>query len=180
MNFRKFLNTRWYQLISLAVIISILIIPSLPVFAATTADVTVTATPSFISIAVDNSTMAFGVVAVSSNYSSANTSSFTIDNLSSIQTDQTIAVTTANWSGGTQWVNSNTATPGADTAALWANKGGAWETGDIIIKSTAPNDVATNQAATTDYSFGLRLGTPTSFTDGVAKSITVRVTAAAG
>jgi len=122
----------------------------------------------------------FGVVAESTEpYTS--TSYFLIDNTSTMQTDQTISVTTSTWSGGVTWTHSDTATPGADTAGLKANKGGTWGTGDVIAKYNAPlNDIATNQPANTDYSFGLKLWSPTSFADGVQKQIVVRITAAAG
>src|SRR3990172_2403909 len=82
---------------------------------------------------------------------------------------------TTTWSGGVTWAHSETATPGADTAGLKANKGGTWGTGDVIVKNGTPNDIATDQAATTNYQFGLKLWAPTSFGDGVEKSITVRV-----
>ncbi len=149
-----------------------------PAFALTTADVTVTATPTFIAIAVDNSTYDFGIVAASA-VTNTSTSYFTIDNTSSVQTDQTIAVT-GNWTGGVGWTHSDTATAGADTAGLKANKAGTWGAGDVIVKKTAPNYIAENQAATTDYSFGIQLLAPTSFSDGAEKTNTVRVTAAAG
>jgi hypothetical protein len=150
-----------------------------PVTALTTADVTVTATPSYISISVLPTTNDFGVVAASSTPSTT-TTYFAIDNNSSVQTDQTIAVTTTTWSGGVTWAHSETGTPGADTAGLMANKGGTWGTGDIVVKNASPNFIAENQAANTDYSFGLKLYAPTSFSDGVQKQIIVRVTAVAG
>lgn len=147
--------------------------------AATSADITVTATPSYIAISCNQSTYDFGTVAASATPSTA-TNWATIDNTSSVQTDQTIAVTTNTWSGGVTWTHSDTATAGADTAGLSANKGGTWGVGDVIVKYSAPNYIAENQAATTDYSFGLKLYAPTSFGDGVQKSITVRISAAAG
>jgi hypothetical protein len=150
-----------------------------PAMALTTADVTVTATPSYISISVLPTTNDFGVVAASSTPSTT-TTYFTIDNNSSVVTDQTIAVTTTTWSGGVTWTHSDTCTPGADTAGLMANKGGTWGTGDIIVKNASPNPIAENQPATTDYSFGLKLYAPTSFSDGVQKQIIVRVTAVTG
>ncbi len=108
------------------------------------------------------------------------TTYFTIDNTSGIQTDQTISVTTSTWAGGVTWTHSDTATAGANQAGLLSNKGGTWGVGDIIVKYSSPNYIAENQAASTDYSFGLKLIAPTSFTDGVQKTIIVRITAAAG
>ena len=157
----------------------VLLVPS-TAFAINTADVTVRATPSYISISVDPSIpYDFGVVAESATPSTT-TSYWTIDNTSSVQTDQTISVTTATWSGGVTWTHSDTCTPGTDTAGLKANKGGAWETGDVIVKYTSPLFIAEDQAVNTDYSFGLKLWAPTSFGDGVQKQIIVRITAVAG
>jgi hypothetical protein len=165
----------------LPLLVAIVLIIGIPLhaLAAPTADISVTATPQYVAISCDQASYDFGVVAASATPSTA-TNWATIDNTSSVQTDQTISVTAASWSGGATWTHSDTATAGADTAGLSANKGGSWGTGDVIIKNASPNYIAENQAATTDYSFGLKLYAPTSFTDGVQKSITVRVSAAAG
>ena len=166
-------------LLSLALALMMVLVSVVPVFAATTADITVTATPEYIAISCDQPSYDFGVVATSSTPYTT-TSWATIDNTSTVQTDQTISVTTATWSGGVTWTHSDTATAGANTAGLKSNKGGTWGVGDVIVKNASPNYIAENQAATTDYSFGLKLIAPTSFTDGVQKSITVRVSAVAG
>ena len=163
-------------LIALFLVLVSSIVATMPVMAATTADITNTATPKFIAITVDPTTKAWGAVAASATPSTA-TDAFTVDNTSSIATDVEIAVTAATWAGGATWTHSDTATAGADTAGLLANKGGSWETGDVIVKYGTPNDISANQAATTDFSFGLKLLVPTSFSDGVEKSITVRLTA---
>lgn len=133
-----------------------------------------------VSISVSPSGYSFGVIAASSTPSTS-TSYFTIDNDSTCQTDQTIRVTTSTWSGGVTWTHSDTATPGANQAGLKANKGGTWGVGDVIIKYNATyNFIAENQAASTDYSFGLKLWAPTSFGDAVPKSIVVRISAVEG
>src|SRR3990167_2088977 len=167
------------KLVLVLILTIALLLPSISVEAATTADVTVTATPQFVAIADNVTSYDFGSVAGSGVYQT-NEDYIEIDNTSSVQTDQTIAVTTATWSGGVTWTHSDTATIGADTAGLKANKGGTWGVGDVIIKFTAPNDIATNQAANTDYTYGIQLLAPSSFGDGVEKTITVRVTAASG
>ena len=131
-------------------------------------------------ITVSPVSYSFGVVAESSTPSTT-TTYFTIANTSTMQTDQTIGVTTATWGGGVTWAHSDTATPGTNTAGLKANKGGIWGTGDVIVKYSAPwNYIAENQLANTNYSFGLKLIAPTAFTDGVQKQIIVRITAVAG
>jgi len=166
-------------LLVLLMVMAVALLVPLQALAATTADVTVTATPAYVAIAVDIGSKDFGVVAESATPSTV-TNYFTIDNTSSVQTDQTISVTAAVWAGGVTWTHSDTATPGVNTAGLSSNKGGAWGVGDVIVKNAAPNYIAENQAATTDYSFGLKLYAPTSFTDGIEKSITVRITAVQG
>ena len=149
-----------------------------PMFAATTADINVSATPSFVSISCNKATYDFGVIAASSTTNTSGEGGWGgITNLSTVQTDQTISVTTATWgSAGVEWTHSDTATIGEDTAGLKAWDGSAW----VIVKNADPNFIRENLAALTDYTFGLSLLAPSSFTDGVAKSIIVRITAAAG
>ena len=166
-------------LISLTLALVLALSMAMPVLAVADADVTVTATPAYVAITVLPTSNDFGVVAESATPTTI-TTYFAIDNTSSVQTDQTISVTTTTWSGGVTWTHSETNIPGVNTAGLRANKGGVWGTGDVIVKNATPNFIAENQAANTDYSFGLGLSAPTSFTDGVEKSIIVRVTAAAG
>lgn len=136
--------------------------------------------PSVLAIIVSPTSYDFGVV-VESSTPYTTTNYFTITNSSTMQTDQTISVTTANWaSAGNPWVHDNNALPGVDTAGLKANRNGVWGTGDVIVKSTAPNYIYENCPANTSYSFGLKLWAPTSFSDGVLKQIVVRVSAVAG
>ena len=166
-------------ILSIILALMVLLVPAVPAFAATTADVEVTATPAFVAIADNQTEYDFGVVATSTTpYTSENWSGIT--NTSTVQTDITISVTGATWSGGVTWTHSDTCTPGADTAGLKANRGGTWGVSDIIIKNAAPNYIYENCPALTDFDYGLKLWAPTSFTDGVEKSITVRVSAAAG
>lgn len=166
-------------LISILLALVLIMGTSIPALAATSVDISVTATPTYISISCDQSSYDFGTVVASTDENTA-TNWATIDNTSSVQTDQTISVTSATWSGGVTWTHSDTATAGADTAGLKANKGGTWGVNDVIIKNASPNFIAENQAANTDYSFGIKLIAPSSFTDGVEKSITIRISAAAG
>ena len=171
---------KWIGNVCLATILALLafLVP-VPVFAATTADVSVNATPAYVSITVSPTSYGFGVVAAGATPSTT-TAYFTIDNTSTVVTNQTISVTTSTWSGGATWTHSDTATAGIDTAGLKSNKGGTWGAGDVTVKYASPLKIATDQAATTDYSFGLKLIAPTEFTDGVLKEITVRVTATYG
>jgi hypothetical protein len=130
-------------------------------------------------ITVSPTSYNFGIVTASSTPYTT-TTYFTITNASTMQTDQTIAVTTSTWSGGVGWTHSDTATPGTNTAGLLANRGGTWGTGDVIVKYSSPNYIYENCPASTNYSFGLKLIAPTGYTDGAQKQIVVRITAVAG
>jgi len=141
--------------------------------------VEVTYTPAVPDISVDPTTYYFGTVTESSTPSTI-TTYFTITNASTIQTDQTIGVTTNTWSGGIAWSHNDSGSPGANAAALLANRGGSWGIGDIIVKYSSPVYIYENCPASTNYSFGLKLLAPTSFSDGVQKQIVVRITAVAG
>lgn len=143
--------------------------------AATTADITVNATPAYVEISCNQSSYDFGVVATSST-TNTSTAYFGIDNNSTVQTDQTISVTTTTWSGGLGWDHSDAGTAGDNTTAIYAHNTD-WS---IIVKNAAPNYIAENQAATTDYDFGLSLQAPTVLYDGAEKSITVRISASQG
>ena len=170
----------WKALIAVLAALAIALVPCSGVLAATTADIVVTATPQYIAVemAVGNDTYDFGLVAESATPSTAE-DYFNVVNSSTVVTDNTISVTTSTWSGGVTWTHSDTATPGEDTAGLLANQDGTWGVGDVIVKNSDPNILADDQAATTNWAFGLKLYAPTAFTDGVEKEITVRVTAAA-
>lgn len=157
--------------------LALILLPMASVGADTTANVTVNATPAFVSITVNLTGYSFGVVSASTNYSTGQ-GQFEITNASTVQTDQTIAMTSDTWSGGVTWAHNDAGTPGEDEVAMYASQ----DTGvfNIIIKYSSPNYIAENQAATTDYTFEIRMMAPTSFTDGVLKENTVQVSAAAG
>jgi hypothetical protein len=164
------------KIIGFLVALLLVLVPTGLVGAATTADITVNATPQYITISVNISTYDFGTVA---NGSVTNTTGghFGITNDSGVQTDQTIGVTSANWTGGVGWVHNATCTPGKATAGMKAQRvGQSW----VIVKYSSPNYIYENCAASTNYSFDLSLHAPTEFTDEVEKSIVVRITAAAG
>lgn len=164
-------------LIALAVV-TMIVVSTASAGAATTDTVEVTATPEFISISVTPIDYDYEGVAESSTESTI-TTYFAVDNTSSVITDVEIYVT-GDWTGGVGWTHSDTATPGADTAGMKANKGGTWETGDVIVKKTSAYElIADDQAADTDFDFGLKLYAPTSFGDGVEKANTVTLSSAA-
>ena len=165
-------------LIATVLALAMVLVPVSGLAAATTADITITATPAYIAITCDQSSYDFGVVTASSTPSTATTWA-TVTNQSTVETDQTIAVTTTTWSGGVTWAHSESATAGADQAGLLANRGGTWGVSDITIKNASPNYLYENKAAGGTYQFGLKLVAPTSFNDGAQKTITVRISAVA-
>jgi len=153
---------------------------ALPVVAATTADVTLTATFAFVGISDNDTAYDFGVVAAgSTTNTTAGVAQFAITNTSTVKTDMTISVTDATWTGGTAWTHSDTATAGADTVGLRAGKT-AGTVADVIVKNAAPNYIYENCPASTNFTYGLQLLAPTSGTDGVQKTNTLRITAAQG
>ena len=147
--------------------------------AATTAEFTVTGTGEYIAITDNVTSYAFGTVAASSTTAMSN-SYVGITNTSTVQTDQTIAVTGDWTSAGSGWTHDNTGVAGVNTAAMKASDGdGAF---DVVVETLAgtPNYIYENCPAATDYQYEVELLAPTSFTDGEENSNTVRVTAAAG
>lgn len=88
----------------------------------------------------------------------------------------TITIQAVDFIGGNGWVLSDTATPDADTAGLKAGLEGGDYT--IIIKKTpAYNTLVSGLANEATQKWGLKLYTPTSYSDGVQKSTTVTLTA---
>lgn len=164
----------------LSLIMALLLIVglALPIVAATTADVTLTATFAFVGISDNQTSIDFGVVAASSS-TNTTTSQVALTNTSTVQTDMTIAVTGATWTGGTAWTHSDTATAGVDTVGLRAGKNGG-TVADVIVKNASPNFIYENCPASTNFTYGLQLLAPAFGTDGVQKTNTLRVTAAQG
>lgn len=168
-------------LLTIIAVLALLLLWATPVLGVTDADVTVTYTVQTIAITDNATSVSFGNLNVSV---SSNTSldAVAITNGSNVQTDATIGVVNPTWTGGTAHTHSNTCTPGADTVGLMAHTGtGAWgDAGDVIVKSSSWNYIYENCPAVTNFTYGLGLYTPTSSTDGVEKTNTVRVTVVAG
>lgn len=166
------LNLR--MLVALAVVLAPILFFTTPVYSATTADIAVNATPAYVSITNSPDNYGFGVVATSTNYSTA-VGYFTITNASSVNIDIAISCNSS-WAGGNTWTHSDAGTPGSTTAALYATANTtAW---NIIVKNASPNDLYTN-TGTAALQWGLRLMAPTVFDDAVLKTNTVVVTATA-
>ena len=104
------------------------------------------------------------------------TNYFAITNSSTIQTDQTIGVTTTKWSGGLGWDHNDSGVRGDNATAMYAYRT-SW---DVVVKNAAPNYIYENCPASTNYTFGLSLLAPNVFYEGAEKTITVRITASPG
>lgn len=166
-------------ILSLVLALVLILGTAAAVSAATTADVTITFTPATIDISDDAAEYDFGAVTDSSEPYTP-TDEVAITNNSNIQTDITISVTAATWTGGNAFTHSDTATPGADTVGLKSNRGGSWGSGDVIVKYSSPNYIYEDCPASTNFDYGLKLYAQTSASDAVEKTNTVRISAAAG
>jgi hypothetical protein len=156
----------------LLVSVILIMIAPLAAMAATTADVVITATPTYIAMTNTPATWAVGIIAASSATATANGTYFTANNTGSVASNITLLVTTTNWTGGVGWIHSNTNTTAADTVGLGYGTGA---TDTNILKTTASN-LSTNLPAATTVGWGMKLYAPTSFGDGVQKTVTVRLT----
>jgi hypothetical protein len=172
-------NRGFTLLLVLLLCLMAVIMPFGTAAAATTAEVIITATPEYIAISDNAASYAFGTVAASS-VTNTTTTYIGITNASTVQTDITISTNSSTWTGGVGWTHDDTATVGADTAGLQSQRGGVWGASVVIVKNAAPNNIYEDCPATTNFDYGLSLLAPSSFTDGIEKTITVIITAAAG
>ena len=163
----------------LILLLMTVIIAFMPAYvsAATTQDVTINATPSYIAISNAPDNYTFGVVSTSTNYTTTE-NYFNVTNDGSVNTDISIGTNNTEWVGGTAWTHSETATPGADTAGLMASTDN-YASEHIIVKNASPNDLDTSVAADASVLWELRLLSPTSFSDGEIKAIKVTLTGTA-
>lgn len=156
-----------------------------PAMAATTADVTITATPEFLSITNDSGNWAIGAIA------EAATVYFTADGLvpaeplvdgdmkgtltngGSVTSD--IDIKCANFTGGVGWALSADETPGENEVNLRAGITGMANLAAMIQVVNADTELVDSLAAsgTIKWCMILEAGT---FTDGAAKSGTVTLT----
>lgn len=150
-----------------------------PVYAATTQDVTVNATPAYVTISNAPSSFDFGVVTAGSTDNTGN-AHFTITNGSSVVID--ISINCTAWSsGGSTWTYND---PGADTANLdasGANGGAGGSTGagdyDISIPNSTGILFCDNVSTVTDPTWELQLDAPSSISYSDEQEITVTLLA---
>jgi len=168
-------------IVVLAVVLTLVLGMTVPALAATTADVTVTATPSYVSIAANfTGTFDFGFISASATGNTSN-SLIGITNSSSVQIDCTIGTNSTIWcANGLAWtVNANgTASDGG--AGLYAYSNATLPGAGVIVNNTGTNQVASDLGAGKPFTYGLQLKAPSVYADGTQKSVKITVTAAAG
>lgn len=169
------MKRKFTRIIAVVALLAVMIIGgTLPVSAATTQDVTIDATPEYISISNAPSTFDFLTVAAGVDENTG-TDYFTITNSSTVPTDIDIQALTG-WEGGANdWAYGAS---GENTGKLAASAGTGLYDLDIALVDT-DYELIDNLAATTNDDWELELVAPSSFTYGNAQQITVRLTASA-
>jgi len=166
-------------IVVLAVVLTLVLGAVAPALAASTAEVTITAQPSYISITIAGNSTSYDFGTVVINYlANTTTNRLFVANASGINIDVTIGTNATEWSGGLGWHVSETAETGNHTAGLKASHG----TGNFttVVRNAVPLMLYnTCTVATTSWAFELQLVTPNEYTDGVQKSIKVVLTATA-
>lgn len=167
-------------IISLALALLLTLTPATGVLAATTQDVEVTATPTFICISNSPTSWAAGLIAADTDTDTGN-DYFTITNTSTVNIDISFYVAD-NW---TSWTYG---APAADTGQLKVSSGeggtgGSTGSGnfDKTLVYGAGNAVLVcdNLTALSDAQWEMELDAPSSFTHGTAQSCNITMSAAA-
>ena len=189
-------------IVSLVLALALVLSFSLPVFADTSKNVTVTATPSFISISIAQGTWTIngidgtGKIAPSTTYYSNATGAsgdvtaptatvingdcyFEIANTSTVETDMTANM--VHFTGGDAMQNNGTgyATNGANAyGASTYTTGAAWPAGAVLLKNSASSALKADVAATTNVFFGVAIKTQSgAWASGSNMTSTITVTA---
>jgi len=141
------------------------------VFGATTANVTVNATPAYVVITNNETSYDFGVIAEGST-TSTTTSYFSISNNSTVGI--TITIQSTDWDSiGTNWTYGQ---PGTDTGnfTAYSDNTAGWTIG---IPYPGAANLYTGVPVSTNVSWGLRLNAPSTFTHGDEQSANITLTA---
>jgi hypothetical protein len=161
-------------LVGLIVVLVMLVPLLMPVMAQalTTAVVTLNATPSFVSISVNNTSWNFGNVSAGVDKATG-TGYFGVTDTSSVQTTNTIQCTTV-WEATnpalTKWTYG---APAADTAQLKASDGdGAF---DVTVPSGSAPTLHITPTGNSNWVFELQLDAPSSITHGAAQGCKVTI-----
>lgn len=156
-----------------------LFVISPPAKALPTANITLTITPGAVGGSCNSSSYGFGTVAVSTT-SNTSLTYFGITNTSTVTSNWSLQITNATWTGGaTPWTHSDTATAGADTAGLKADRTSPWGGDDVAVPNSTSVVIYGDLSALTDFDFGLSMVLPTSSTVTDEKTNTLEVTVAA-
>ena len=186
-------------LIPVALVILLVSVFAMPVSAATSQDVTVTATPSYIAIANAPSTWTVNEetgdskIAIGTEYWSnplGDTTSpsdpvvdgecrFTITNTSTVITDLTVNF--IHFTGGDAMQNSGTGSGGVGTFGAYSYcTGMTYSTGKVVADNAGSSAMKEDLAATTDIKWGVSCDTQTdAWTTGDAMTSTITITATA-
>ena len=169
-------------LVSLALALVLVLSFSMPALAGSTADVAVTATPTYISISNTPTSEALGMLADNSTTWAIGTApadplidagcTFTVTNDGNVA--ENIAITAIDFTGGVGWTLASTV--GSNTVAMKAGKSGDAHAAMVVVMPTGGTNFISSlaAAATKKWEFNLSTGT---FTDAVAKSSTITLTA---
>jgi hypothetical protein len=174
-------------LITLLLVLALVLVQVVPAFAATTADVTITATPEYLAMTVSNAPNTWAIGAIAENttvYWTADTlvpaepledgdMKETITNTGSVTSD--VDVKCADFTGGVGWTMSADETPGANEVNLRAGITGMANLAAMVQVTNIDIELIDSLAASGTKKFCLILETGT-FTDGVAKSGTCTLT----
>ena len=185
-------------LIAVALAAVLVILPASGLFAATSANVTVTAVPSFIAISNAPTTWTIngitgdGVIATETTYYSnpqgdtaapsstvaENECRFTITNTSTVATD--ITVNFGDFSGGDTMTNGNDGSAGTTAFGAYGYYEGMTYSSKVVSKATNSAALKSSLAATTDQKWGMEIATRTdAWTSGDTLTATITVTATA-
>ena len=167
--------------------LALLVVSAAPALAATTAQVTVTATPEYIAMTNSEDSWAVGNVAASTTYwwtadgnapdpepfEAADMKS-TITNTGSVAEDFDVKV--AAFTGGVGWTISTDDSPGENEVSVRAGVTGTANEAAMVQVITTDEELTSNLASSSTIKWCMELETGT-FTDGVAKSGVVTLTA---
>jgi hypothetical protein len=160
-------------LIAILMAAALTVIPVSSALAANTADVTVTATPSFLGIENTPSSWDIGTVTADVDEETGE-AYFTLTNVSNVAIDTTIECN--GWSGTQSW---SYGSPAENQGQLKFGTGSGY---NDVVPEVPPGSAATfvdDIAAYATQGWGLQLDTPSSFTHGYVQTTTVTITAAA-
>jgi len=168
-------------IVAIAMSLLLAMFPVVPALAATTADVTVTATPgSFVGISCDQTVYDFGDISANSTPNTG-TGWATITNSSSVSINITIGCD--GWSGTTAWTYGANATDTAQlkASATFGGTGGSSGAGqyDVTIPSGSTIALCNGVAVGNNPAWEMELEAPSSFTHGYEQTTHVTLTAAA-